>query len=832
MSSRRSHWPTAALMGATFLLLVGVAGMTSAGAALDSPAVPAANAGWEEIGVGSASGGGISDGYSGAFSTVAFGTDGLPIVAWESDYSGDYEIYVRRWNDTAWVEMGSGSATGGGISDNSNLSVGPALAIGTNGVPIVAWHDFTSGGWEIYVRQWNGSSWVEMGNGSASAGGISHTGSAWRPSLAIGPDGAPVVTWYDNSSGSEQIYVLRWDGLAWVEMGNGSASGGGISNSAGQAMMPSLVFATDGAPVVAWADFNNSGNAEIYVRRWNGSAWVEMGSGSASGGGVSDDSGYSYAPSLAAGPDGALLVVWVDESGGVPDIYGRRWNGSTWVEIGFGSASGGGISNSNDAIEPSLAVGPEGTPIVAWEDNSSGNREIYVRQWNGSAWVEMGFGSAGGGGISNTGGASYSPSLAVGPNGAPIVAWNDTSSGPHEIYVRGYPPSCYFLTLYHSGDGDAPTADPTNSAGCAEGFYKAGREILLTANPGGGWRVGGWVGTDNDSSTNYTNTVTMPAADHSAGPIYEPDEINCYFLSLSHTGQGSDPTAEPSQASVCGTGQFDSEHFIALTAAPAEGWHVAGWSGTNDDSSTATTNTLTMPAEHHEVSVAYAPDAPGCYSLDLIQLPSGVSASINTTPDNSTGCSPRHYTAGQTISLATMPPAGWRVKSWSGTANDDSPATTNSLTMPASDHTVSVTYEPIPVATYPLFAPVILYRPATCFPWPSEQEPNNNQSQANGPLCNGQPYTGLPNDSFDVFYFDMPAAGPIAVELNDFAVAGGQLGLLSASFTPIAYDLTPVDGFHINRANEPAGRYYVVVHAAAPDAGAGPYTLRATFATR
>ena len=80
-----------------------------------------------------------------------------------------------------------------------------------------------------------------------------------------------------------------------------------------------------------------------------------------------------------------------------------------------------------------------------------------------------------------------------------------------------------------------------------------------------------------------------------------------------------------------------------------------------------------------------------------------------------------------------------------------------------------------------------------------------------------------------MFYFDTAAAGPIDIVLNNFAAGGGQLGLLSADFAPIVYDVTPGDGFRISRANEPAGRYYVVVHTPTPDAGAGPYTLRVTF---
>jgi hypothetical protein len=112
-------------------------------------------AGWQEVGAGSASGGGISanDGDSG-IPSVAVAPDGRPYVAWEDDSSGDYEIYVRRWNGSIWEEVGSGSASGGGISDNDGNSWCPSLAVAPDGRPYVAWHDNSGGDWEIYVRRW------------------------------------------------------------------------------------------------------------------------------------------------------------------------------------------------------------------------------------------------------------------------------------------------------------------------------------------------------------------------------------------------------------------------------------------------------------------------------------------------------------------------------------------------------------------------------------------------------------------------------------------------------------------------------------------------------
>ena len=238
--------------------------------------------------------------------------------------------------NAGWEEMGAGSASGGGISNNPGVSGYPSLALAPDGNSVTAWQDNSGGNLEIYVKRWDGSKWVEMGSGSATGGGISNNpGYSENPSLAIDPDGKAVVAWEDDSSGV-QIYVKRWNGSAWVEMGAGSASGGGISNTAGSSAHPSLAIGSDGMPVVAWEN-SGSGNIEVYVKRWNGSAWVEMGAGSASGGGISQNNGVSGDPSLAIGPDGVPVVAWQDNSGGNREIYARRYAGEQSPPLAFRS---------------------------------------------------------------------------------------------------------------------------------------------------------------------------------------------------------------------------------------------------------------------------------------------------------------------------------------------------------------------------------------------------------------------------------------------------------------------------------------------------------------
>jgi len=85
--------------------------------------------------------------------------------------------------------------------------------------------------------------------------------------------------------------------------------------------------------------------------------------------------------------------------------------------------------------------------------------------------------------------------------------------------------TCYTLTGTHSGSGADPVPSPASSTGCSAGQYSAGQVIQLTAGPAAGWSVGSWTGTSNNSSTSLTNSLSMPAGNHTVGAQYvaEPD---------------------------------------------------------------------------------------------------------------------------------------------------------------------------------------------------------------------------------------------------------------------------------------------------------------------
>jgi hypothetical protein len=134
-----------------------------------------------------------------------------------------------------------------------------------------------------------------------------------------------------------------------------------------------------GNPSVAWVRTTQAGADEVYLRRWNGSAWEEL-AGSGSDAGISNSATFSSHVDVAVDVSGNPVLAWSEGSGTVPyEIYVRRWSGSSWIEL-EGSGTGGGISASPANSQfPTLGVTPQGDILVAWTESNPGDSEIWMR---------------------------------------------------------------------------------------------------------------------------------------------------------------------------------------------------------------------------------------------------------------------------------------------------------------------------------------------------------------------------------------------------------------------------------------------------------------------
>lgn len=384
---------------------------------------------WQELGSGSASSNGISNTSTASeLWGLEYDSNDNPVVGWIDTDTG--VSHVQKFNGTSWVELGDPGDQGGYLAFDSS-----------NDLYVTWWAQQSgSGDNEIYIKKFDGTDWVDVGSGSGSGGGISNNSTdSVGPRMVIDSNDNIYVIWHDADSGDYEIYVKKFNGTNWVDAGTNSSSSGGISNNAGHSFITDIELMADGVtPVAAWQDQSGGGN-NVYMKKFNGTSWVELYSGSASSGGATGSNQAGFR-SMAIDSTDNIYITWIDykSQGSNEDIYVKRFDGSNWYEVGTGSASSSGIGNTGTTWgHVDINLDENGLPYVAWAETNGGDFETFVKRFDGTSWVGIA-GSETGTGISNTSARSSSPRVRISSTGVPLVAWIDATPGNDEIFVKWY----------------------------------------------------------------------------------------------------------------------------------------------------------------------------------------------------------------------------------------------------------------------------------------------------------------------------------------------------------------------------------------------------------
>src|SRR2546426_343355 len=222
-----------------------------------------------------------------------------------------------------------------------------------------------------------------------------------------------------------------------------------------------------------------------------------------------------------------------------------------------------------------------------------------------------------------------------------FVGWSGDASGlanPLSVTMDGnknitatFEANSYTLGLTTVGNGTASKSPDQPS-------YDYGTVVQLTSTPSPGQSFVGWTG-DASGTTNPLD-VTMDG----------DKSITAQFtviLSVTVVGSGS-VTKSPNQATYApGT-------VVQLTATPAVGWHVVGWSG--DASGTANPLSVTMDGNKN-ITATFAINT---YTLSVTTVGNGT---VTKSPNQAT------YNHGTVVQLTATPAVGWRFVGWSGDAS-------------------------------------------------------------------------------------------------------------------------------------------------------------------
>jgi len=180
---------------------------------------------------------------------IAVDSSGNINVVWQDDDSGNNDTHFTRSEDNGatWSQVKN-------VSDSTDDSHDPDIAVDNSGNINVVWEEYTPTDSEVYYSRStdNGASWSQIKNISNNAA------DSWDPDIAVDSAGNINVVWEDFTPGNDDIYFSRSidDGSTWTAVLN-------ISNNSGDADEPAIAVDSAGNINIAWED-DTPGNDELF----------------------------------------------------------------------------------------------------------------------------------------------------------------------------------------------------------------------------------------------------------------------------------------------------------------------------------------------------------------------------------------------------------------------------------------------------------------------------------------------------------------------------------------------------------------------------------------
>ena len=362
-------------------------------------------------------------------STPSIVTDmaGGAIVSWSDWRSGvERDVYAQRINAGGIVQW---TFNGVGVANKVEREHNEKIISDGKGGAIIVWEQQDPGTywWDIWIQRINSN-----GGAMWPVGGIPvSTVVDYRlnPKVQSDKRGGVYVTWQDWTGSAYDIIAQHLD-----SSGNRTWGGAGkvVCAAVGAQLSPKIdPDSISGGVIIAWADKRNGTDYDIYSQRIDSLGnmlWATNGVP------VIINSGNQSAVDFLSNPRvGGIIYSWKDSRNGNNnnDIFAQKLdvNGvQQW------SASGVALCNSsNDQVNPSITGDGSGGAVIAWQDSSAGQWDVYSQRVDGAGnilWTSNGVG------VGLAMGNQTSPKNVSDEAGGCIYAWQDTRSGSADIYVH------------------------------------------------------------------------------------------------------------------------------------------------------------------------------------------------------------------------------------------------------------------------------------------------------------------------------------------------------------------------------------------------------------
>ncbi|MEW5900689.1 MAG: GDSL-type esterase/lipase family protein, partial [Acidobacteriota bacterium] len=162
---------------------------------------------------------------------ILFDKSGTAWVFWNEAAQKKWRIVYRVFDGNAW------SPKKAVFAETSFPSVNPDAVPDEQGLIWLAWSGYDGADYEIYLTRWDGNDW------SATVPLTENKENDLFPSLCMGPQDLPVVSWMRSAAKGNQVFAATYQG-------NGARGETAVSPPARELILPRLTSAAGRASVV------------------------------------------------------------------------------------------------------------------------------------------------------------------------------------------------------------------------------------------------------------------------------------------------------------------------------------------------------------------------------------------------------------------------------------------------------------------------------------------------------------------------------------------------------------------------------------------------------
>ena len=383
--------------------------------------------------IGSTFGGGANNHMMGR--CVALNKNGTRVAICRTFYTDTLSnqglVQVFDWNGTSWVQVGNGI-----LGDAANDRLGENdLDLDDEGNTLIVGSrqdGIGSVGGQVDVYYLNGITWTLKGSSFNLSGGATDYGSG----VAISADGNTIALSEKNAnSNAGKVQAFTWSGSAWVQKGSDMVGAAGDEIGSRVNMTP------DGNYIITSNENVSSNNGKVWVYKWDGSQWVLRYSQTGTG---NDYFGYD----VSISDDANVIAIGELENDDYASNHGavhiRRWNGTTYAaEQTLFVRPSFGEDPADDKFGSSCKLSGDGTRLIAGSrfvpgTGNSAKGRVFTFEYNGSEWNIRGrgrdellnYGTEGNQGTTGTGSeVGFLNSVSISRDGSVIGVgmWRDDS---------------------------------------------------------------------------------------------------------------------------------------------------------------------------------------------------------------------------------------------------------------------------------------------------------------------------------------------------------------------------------------------------------------------